>query len=643
MPNPVSEDQIEKSAIDLLTGKHGYRHLNCFTANVDELNDGSGRNSKNETVLNGILLERLKKLNPAIPEAALVDAAETLMNRRASMSPLKANAEVYDLIRNGVPVSYEDNSGRTQEESAQVIDFANPENNDFLAVTQLWIKGDRYPRRPDIIIFVNGLPLVFIELKNSNVQVRNAFDDNLTNYKADIPQLFNYNGFCVLSNGVDTKVGSFAAGYEHFFNWLRVDDEAEKINQTQVRESGTSLERLINGLFPKARILDYLENFILYYKENAKIVAQNHQFIGVNKAIDSFNDRSARKGKLGVFWHTQGSGKSFSMIFLSRKILRKAAGNFTFLIITDRDDLDGQIYRNFLDTGAVLKSEAAQPKDSAELRSFLGRNLRFVFTLIQKFRYDKGKAYPLLSERSDIIVIVDEAHRTQYAALAENMRKGLPNAQFFAFTGTPILGRGDQLYQGKTYDWFGDYVSQYNFAQSIDDGATVPLFYHKRVPEVLIQNERLSDDFYTLLEEQDLDEQSQARLEREFSTEIEVIKRDDRLDTIAKDIATHFPGRGYLGKGMVISVDKFTCVRMYDKVQHHWQAEIRRLMAEHSQFHRAGQTERAQSMQHKINWMRHVEMAVVISEDPDEADKFAKQGLDILSHRRKMQAINIAL
>ena len=468
---------------------------------------------------------------------------------------------------------YENAHGRTEEGSVKVIDFTNPDNNDFLAVTQLWIKGDRYPRRPDMLIYINGLPLVFIELKNSNVKVQNAYDDNLINYKHDIPLLFNYNAFCILSNGLETKVGSFTAGYGHFFSWLRPDDEAEKVNKKSIEHDGTSLERVVHGLLPKERLLDYIENFILYYNDSTKIVAQNHQFIGVNKAINSFQDREAKKGKLGVFWHTQGSGKSFSMIFIVRKIFHKFTGNYTFVIITDREELDGQIYRNFLYTNTVNKSEAAQPKDSAEMREFLGRNMRLVFTLIHKFRIDKGREYPKLSDRDDIIVIVDEAHRTQYASLAENMRKGLPNAQYFAFTGTPILGKGDQLYQGKTYAWFGGYVSQYNFVQSIDDGATVPLFYQKRVPEVLIQNANLSDEFYQILDEANLDEKTQEKLEKEYSTELEVIKRDDRLETIAKDIVAHFPNRGYLGKGMVVSVDKFTSVKMYDKVQEYWKKE----------------------------------------------------------------------
>ncbi len=631
MPNYISEDDIEKAAVKLLHDEYGYRNVNCYTADLENLNDKSNRSSKQDVIFSDILKSQLAQINPTIPENVIDQTIENLKSRRSSMSPILANKEVYTLIREGIPVQFEGKDGRTEHETVKVIDFDNLESNDFLAVTQLWIKGEWYPRRPDILIYINGIPLVFIELKNSNVKVQNAYDDNLTNYKHDIPLLFNYNAFCVLSNALETRVGSFTAGYEHFFSWLRPDDEAEKVDRSSISAEGTSLERLLHGLFPKDRLLDYIENFILYYKDSTKIVAQNHQFLGVNKAIESFKQRKEKKGKLGVFWHTQGSGKSFSMIFLARKVFHKFTGNYTFAIITDRDDLDGQIYRNFLDTNTVTKSEAARPKNSAQMRDFFGRNMRLVFTLIQKFRYDKGKEYPELSNRDDIIVIVDEAHRTQYASLAENMRKGLPYAQYFAFTGTPLLGSGDQLYQGRTYDWFGGYISQYNFVQSINDGATVPLFYQKRVPEVELDNEDLSEEFYEILTDGDLDEQSMEKLEREYATELQVIKREDRLDTIAQDIVSHFPSRGYLGKGMVISVDKYTAVKMYDKVQTYWKKEIKNLV---------GKKDKNPSEKRKLDYMRNVDMAVVISQENGEEEKFEKQGLNIKPHRKKMDEID---
>ena len=634
MPNLISEDQIEKAIVRMLTRKLGYRHVDCYTVDPENPDDGSGRGDKSEVVLPEVLKEKVRALNPVIPEAVVDQAIGKLTDRRYAMGRLLANQEVYHLIREGIPVTYENEKGRTAHGRVRVIDFHHPLQNDFLAVTQLWIKGERYFRRPDILLYVNGIPLVFIELKNSNVKLKTAYSDNLANYKKDIPLLFQYNSVCVLSNAVESRVGSFTAGWEFFFNWLRVEDETEKIDRQRIEKEGTSAERIIQGLCPKGRLLDYVENFILFYNDEKKIIAQNQQFIGANRVIDAFQTREKNQGKLGVFWHTQGAGKSFSMIFLVRKIFRKFTGNFTFVVITDRDDLDGQIYRNFLHTGTVAKDEAARPKNSAEMREFLGRNLRVVFTLIQKFRWDKGKEYPVLSDRKDIIVIVDEAHRTQYKELAENMRKGLPSAQYLAFTGTPLLGRGR-----KTNAWFGDYVSEYNFSQSMDDGATVPLFYQKRVPEVLIQNEELDEEFYQILEEEDLTDNQQEKLEKSFAAEVEVIKRDDRLDRIAEDIVYHFPRRGYLGKGMVISVDKFTAVKMHDKVQILWKQAIKDLVGRISRTKDPAEKKRLKQIR---DFMRHVEMAVVISLEGgrDEEKKFSDQGLDIIPHRTKINSID---
>ena len=632
MPNFISEDQIEVALVQKLQHLHGFDSLNCHTEDAEDLNDGSGRSNKSEVILLDRLREAAARLNPGIPTPAIEEALDRLVDRRRAMTLVAANQEIYNLLRDGIPVEFDDSTGQKQQERVLVIDFTRPEENRYLAVTQLWVKGERGFRRPDVLLYVNGLPLVFIELKNSNVKLRNAFDDNLTNYKREIPWLFLTNAFCVLTNAVETKVGSITAEWEHFFVWLRANDEKEKIDREEIAQHGTSLESLLAGLFPRDRLLDYVENFILYYKEKEKIIAQNHQYIGVNRAFDKFLHRDELGGRLGVFWHTQGSGKSFSMIFYARKIFRKETGNFTFVVVTDRDDLDGQIYRNFLNTGTVTKSEAAQPKDSEELRKYLGQNKRLIFTLIQKFRWDKGKTYPLLSDRKDIIVIVDEAHRTQYKDLAENMRAGLKNAQYLAFTGTPLLGR-----ERKTNKWFGDYVSEYNFQQSMDDGATVPLFYKKRVPEILIQNDNLTAELADICEDENLDEAQQAKLENRFAQEIEVIKRDDRLETIANDIVFHFPNRGYLGKGMVVSLDKFTAVKMHDKVQRLWKEKIKELRG----LLKKAKTKAEQDvLQKQITYMKSVEMAVVISEEAEENKKFTKQKLDIKLHRERMNRID---
>lgn len=632
MPNLIMEDQIERALLGRLVDCFGWSRLDCHTTDPGDLNDGSGRRDKREVILREPLREAAQRLNPDPPASVLDAALDRLCDRRAAMTTLAANREVYELLRDGIPVEFDDAQGRRQQGRVQVIDFREPGRNRFLAVSQLWIKGDRGWRRPDVLLYVNGLPLVFIELKNSNIALRSAYDDNMISYRAEIPQLFLCNAFCVLSNALDTRVGSLTAEWEHFFTWLRADDEKEKIDRERIRDEGLSLERLIAGLFAPARLLDYVENFVLFYQHTQKIIAQNHQFIGVNNAVEAFAQRREKNGRLGVFWHTQGSGKSFSMIFYARKIFRRMTGNFTFVVVTDREDLDGQIYRNFLNTGTVTVADAAQPKNSEELRQYLGQNKRLVFTLIQKFRYAAGLRYPVLSARDDIIVIVDEAHRTQYEGLAENMRAGLPNANFLAFTGTPLLGK-----QRRTNAWFGDYVSEYNFQQSMDDGATVPLFYQKRVSEMQNQNENLSDEFYEILEDENLDEAQQAKLEQRFSKEIEVIKRDDRLDAIARDIVAHFPGRGYLGKGMVIAVDKFTAVRMHDKVQRYWKDEIRALTG------RIGKTtdelEKAR-LKKRLDFMRGVQMAVIVSEEAGEEAKFAAQKLDIKPHRARMNALD---
>lgn len=632
MANFISEEQIERATIELFTHpkKLNYRHLNCLEK------DQTGRSNETEVVIKPLLKQQLIALNPTQPLSAIEQAIEQICQTRLDKSDFMANKEVYGLIKNGVEVTVTNLAGKTEPTTIKVIDFDNTEKNDYLVVSQLWIQGERRVR-PDLIVFVNGLPLIFIELKNSNIDVCNAYDDNLTRYRSHIPQLFHYNVVCILSNGLETKVGSYNSGYGHFFNWLRPDSENQVPDTQRIKQYAVSLDYAVLGLCEKKRLLDYVENFVFYYKDTVKIAAKNHQFLGVNNAIDNFKDRlkhdaagtdTHNKGKLGVFWHTQGSGKSYSMIFFARKVFRQFTGNYTFLIVTDRDDLDGQIYRNFLHAEAFTKGTKCQPKNSEDLREMLQTNTRYIFTLIQKFRFDKGRQYPILSTRNDIIVIIDEAHRTQYKDLAENMRTGLPNAQYMAFTGTPLFG-SKQL----TNNWFGETVSAYDFKQSIADGATVPLFYHKRVPSVLMQNNDLDKDLADIVSDENLTNEQQAKLEREFAQEMSVIKADDRLETIAKDIVYHFPRRGYLGKGMVITIDKFTAVRMYNKVTRLWEEEKRTVQKEINTCKEGSEKE---DLKRILTWMRRAKMAVIVSEEAGENEKFEKQGLDIKTHRKKI-------
>ncbi|MBE9565741.1 MAG: type I restriction endonuclease subunit R, partial [Proteobacteria bacterium] len=548
------------------------------------------------------------------------------------------------------PVTFRDAGGEERVERVAVIDWNDPANNDFLIIQQFWVTGDIYTRRADLIGFVNGLPLLFGELKAHYRRVKDAYRKNLSDYKDTVPHLFWYNGCIILSNGSDSRIGTITSQWEHFSPWKKINSEGE--------QGIISLETLVRGTCEPARFLDIVENFILYHEERGgliKIVAKNHQYLGVEGAIEALRQirdgipslsrggipslsRSdtpspsrGSQGRLGVFWHTQGSGKSFSMVFFSQKILRKLPGNWTFVVITDRTDLDDQIYKNFARCGAVVETEKRVRAQSGEhLQQLLREDHRYVFTLIHKFHTRDGARYPKLSERDDIIVMTDEAHRSQYDVLAMNMRYALPNAAFIGFTATPLMA-GEE----KTRQVFGDYVSIYNFKQSTDDHSTVPLYYENRIPELELTNEQLDEDMNRLLEEAELDEAQEATLQREFAREYRLITRDDRLERVAEDIVGHFTSRGYLGKAMVVSIDKLTTVRMYDKVQKYWQRALEDLRA---QVATAAPEEREAlaALKEKIAFMEQTDMAVVISQEQGEIQKFREHGLDIRPHRRRM-------
>ena len=633
MANDITEDDIEVSLLNILKEDDlGYNIVRCDPSkeNKGNLKDGTGRSSKRQCVLPEVMKTSLYKLNPSIPKDTIDKVVNDLCRDFTGSDMVKVNYDNYNLIRNGKSVSFK-RDGKETFGILKLIDFENPQNNDFTAVSQMWIEGQYNWRRPDVLIFVNGFPVVFVELKNAKIKVKEAYTDNLTNYKNDIPNLFAFNQVCVLSNAEETRLGAWNAAYEFFFEWLKVNSEKEKPNRQEIKDKCTSIEYFARGLCKKDNLIDYLENFIMFQNQSVKIIAKNHQFFGVNNLMENVKNRKELKGKLGVFWHTQGSGKSYSMVFFARKCSRKLTGNFSFLIVTDRTDLDDQIYKNFVRTEVIGDKDEVQPKDGKQLREYLQGNKQFIFTMIQKFRYDKGKKYPVLSERDDIFVLIDEAHRTQYKDLAENMRTGLPNANFVAFTGTPLLGT-----KRLTNQWFGDYVSEYNFAQSVEDGATVPLFYSRRVPEVGLTNNFLDDDVVDIIEDENLNEEEIEKLENSSSRIIEVLKRDERLDKIAADIAHHFPRRGFLGKGMVVSVDKFTTVKMYDKVQHYWDLEKKQLIKDRNS---AKTEEERKEIKERLDYMNNVEMAVIISKEEDEERKFEAQGLNIRPHREKMEQV----
>jgi type I restriction enzyme, R subunit len=558
---------VEQPAIALFE-ELGYETANCFYEKVRPDNPTLGRETTAEVVLAPKLRAALKKLNPEVGDEAIRLAIEELTKDRSAMSLAHANREIYKLLKDGVRVSFQDDEGDEDNETLRVIDWNEPGNNDFFLASQFWVSGNIYKRRGDLIGFVNGLPLLFIELKKTHSKVEHAYKNNLKDYKQTIPQLFWYNAVIILSNGSQAKIGSVTAGWEHFSDWKRINSEGEK--------GVISLETLIRGTCEKSRFLDLVENFTVFDDAKGgliKLVAKNHQFLGVSKVIAALKKIKVNQGRLGVFWHTQGSGKSYSMVFFSQKVLRKVQGNWTFLVVTDRDDLDNQIYKNFRNTGAV--TEECQADSGDNLKQLLREDHRFIFTLIQKFVTKKGQKYPKLSDRSDIIVMTDEAHRSQYDTLALNMRNALPKAAFIGFTGTPLMA-GEE----RTKEVFGDYVSIYNFRQSIEDGATVPLFYENRIPELQLANEDFKEELEELIEQAELDDEKEKKLEREFAREYHLITRDDRLEKVAEDLVTHFIGREQGGKGMVVCIDKATAVKMYDKVRKHWNAYLADLKAE---------------------------------------------------------------
>lgn len=611
---------VEQPAIELFS-ELGWETATCFYETFGPKGT-LGRETPYDVVLEPRLRAALRNLNPGIADEAIKFAVEELTKDRGLMSPAQANRDVYRLLKNGVKVlGLGDKDDEPQ--TARVINWENPAKNDFFLACQFWVTGEMYKRRADLVGFVNGIPLLFIELKAFHKNLEDAFQNNLRDYKTTVPQLFWYNAFTIVSNGSDSRIGTITAEWEHFAEWKKINSEGE--------EGVVSLDTMIRGTCEKERLLDLVENFTLFSEEKVgliKMLAKNHQYLGVNNAVETLEQLQKNQGRLGVFWQTQGSGKSYSMVFFSQKVLRKIPGNFTFVVVTDRTDLDNQIYKNFARTGAVTEPEERIRAGSGEhLKDLLQEDHRFVFTLIQKFRTEKGETYPKLSDRSDIIVITDEAHRTQYDILALNMRNALPNAAFIGFTGTPLI-----VGEEKTREVFGDYVSIYNFRESEKDKATVPLYYENRIPELQLTNENLNEDMERLLEEAELDEAEERKVEREFAREYHLITRDDRLEKLAEDLVAHFMERGYMGKAMVVSIDKATAVRMYDKVEKYWQRYLDGLKKKLST---CGEAER-EEVKAKIAYMGETDMAVVVSQSQNEVADLKKKGVDITPHRKRI-------
>lgn len=620
-----SEDGlVEQPSIELLQTL-GWEFVDCMeeafpSGGRSEL----GRETRRDVLLFSRLEGAIRRLNPDLEEGGVAAAVRELRKDRTSVGLVRANQEIHRMLLDGVRINFRNNDGDMASENVRIIDWENVGNNDFLLTSQLWITGEMYTRRADLIGFVNGMPLVFIELKASHRNVKNAYDQNLRDYKNTIHHLFWYNAFVILSNGSDSKIGTISSGWEHFTDWKRIAEESE--------DGRVSLETMLRGTCEPTKLLDLTECFSVFMDVQdgaVKILAKNHQYLGVNKAFMRFKNGEITNGQAGVFWHTQGSGKSISMILFSQKILRKIRGNWSFVIVTDRTELDNQISKNFKDSGCISDTHT-RAESASGLRQLLAENHRYVFTLIQKFRTDEpGQNHPILSEREDIIVIVDEAHRSQYDVFALNMRTALPNAHFMAFTGTPLIaGEGEE----RTKDVFGDYVSVYNFRQSIEDGATVALYYENRIPELQLTVDNLDDEIYKVVDGAGLDDAQEKKLEREFARQYHLITRKERLDAISHDLVNHFVERGHRGKAMVVSIDKATAIRTFDMVQAHWEQKIRdledslQMVDEHQK----------PLVEDTIQFMRSTEMAVVVSQNQNEVEDMAEKGLDITPHRLKM-------
>ena len=614
---------VQESAAALLHDELGWNVVLAYNQEVLGENGTLGRKSYHEIVLWRYFRQALHRMNPWITDAQVEEACKILSTHLSSASLLQINEEKYSLIRDGIPVSVKRPDGKAETRKAMVMDFTHTGNNDFLAVKELKIHGDLYRRRTDIVGFVNGLPLLFIELKRNDVDVENAYTDNYTDYQDTIPHLFYYNAFLMLSNGLQAKVGTLGSKYEFFHKWKRLAEEDE---------GSIALETMLRGICKKENFLDLFENFILYDHSDGKtvkILARNHQYLGVNAAVQAYANRKLRDGKLGVFWHTQGSGKSYSMLFLAQKIRRKFEGSPTIVVLTDRDELNKQISGTFEACGLLGKAKGKQfmATSGSDLIKKLKANPSYIFTLIQKF--NQPEAEPIFPDH-DILIMSDEAHRSQYGIFADNLEKLLPTASRIGFTGTPLLSANEI-----TARTFGGYISVYDFKRAVEDKATVPLYYENRGEKIKeIKNPDITEKILDAIEQADLNPDQADKVMHEFEKEVHLLTAEPRLRAIAHDFVQHYSDLWTSGKAMFVCLNKVTCVRMYNYVQEYWKQEIAAL--ELRVAHATSDQEQME-LSRKLTWMKETEMCVVISQEQNEIKTFQDWNLDIKPHREKME------
>ncbi|MDA9837646.1 type I restriction endonuclease subunit R [Luminiphilus sp.] len=580
----VTEDQVELQSIEWFKDL-GYQYVCGYDIAVD--GETPERTDYRSVVLKDRLLSALTRINPDIPKSAIEGALSQIMNPNIP-ALMSCNRQVHSWLTKGVKVTYQEGN-ETVGKQLKVIDFDNPENNDWLVVNQFTIHGQKQNRRPDVLVFLNGLPLSVIELKNAadeNADIWAAYNQ-LQTYKNDIPDLFNYNTCLVISDGIYARLGSLSANEERFMRWRTIDGvEVDPLGQHR------ELETLIKGLFNKEVFLSYLRYFCIFEDDKTVIkkIAGYHQFHAVQAAVESVVSASGVSGtkKGGVVWHTQGAGKSIEMACLAgRLIAEPRLENPTLVMVTDRQDLDGQLFGVFAGAGDLLGETPKQANSRAELREHLMNRPSggIIFTTIQKFGLDADEdKFPVLTDRHNIVVIADEAHRTQYGfkakidsesgtikyGLAKSLRDGLPNATFLAFTGTPI-SQDDR----DTQAVFGEYVSVYDIQRAVEDGATVPIYYESRLAKINLDQSVLptvDEEVETLLDDETADEREKEKAKSQWSALEAIVGTDARLQEVAEDLITHYEKRNetQLGKAMIVTMSRDICVRLYDKI-----AEIR--------------------------------------------------------------------
>ncbi|KAA3659542.1 MAG: type I restriction endonuclease subunit R, partial [Chloroflexi bacterium] len=630
---------VQAKMSDFMRDELGWETVLAWNDETLGTNGTFGRHSQQEVVLTRYLDQALRKLNPGLPDPVYQDAITQLTQFNTAQTLIQINREKYKLLREGVQVIYRTPDNPEETARLRVFDFDNPTNNHFLAIRELWLNTGMYGRiRPDVMGYVNGIPLLFVELKRFHKSLKKAYNENFVRYQVQIPELFHHNAFVMLGNGDQGLVGTFTSPYAYFNEWKRLEEE----------EAGrVDFETMLRGMLHKTNFMDLFENFILFddskpisgdetsrrfrtsgrleLTNTRKILARNHQFLGVNRAFTAAKDRNVRDGKLGVFWHTQGSGKSYSMAFLAEKIHRKLTGNFTFLVLTDREDLDDQIYKTFLGVGAVSEKEEVRATSGGHLKSLLQGNPRYVFSLIQKF----NQTDQMYSDRANVVVFSDEAHRTQQGLFAHNMRFALPNAAYMGFTGTPLIGDDDTEL---TKAIFGDYVSTYDFKRAVEDNATVPLIYDNRGEKLQILKEDLNQRIADIIEDHALDPDVEERVHRALGNDYPIVTSKERLEKVAADFVAHYSERWETGKAMIICLDKLTCVRLANQIDVAWEKATK---AQKRLVKRATDYQDETDQQRKLKWLEATERIVVISKSAEETAVFDKWGmLDDIMHVR---------